>query len=181
MCHTRGSHRRAEGRDSPPVPRVVCGVKAEGGVAHTRWPSRYGLRNQPARTSTTVRLCVCASPLALTRARVLTVCRETQDACVRLKTGQSLTTETALNVTLRCRTKGKLCEQFLAHHIKGLRVTYLCRIVRHEQQSVFCTLRGSTTTALTARTQRPALSPPYACMVACCQRCSVYVAYRTGP
>jgi len=35
----------------------------------------------------------------------LTVCRETQNACLRLKTGQSSTTQAALKVTRRCRTK----------------------------------------------------------------------------
>ena len=63
------------------------------------------------------------------------------------------------NRIVPCRAKGKLCEQFSAHQIKGLRVAYLCRIVRHEEQSVSCILRGSTTTALTARTQARALSP----------------------
>src|SRR6266536_2303758 len=48
--------------------------------------------------------------------------------------------------------------QFSTRKIKGLRVAYLCRIVRHEEQSVPCILRGPRETARTASTYAGALS-----------------------
>jgi hypothetical protein len=74
-------------------------------------------------------------------------------------------------------------KQFSVHQIKGLRVAYLCRIARHEAQSVPSIIKGSRETARTASTQAGALSsllPSYARVVACCQRYSVYVVYCTG-
>src|SRR5262245_41625954 len=49
-------------------------------------------------------------------------------------------------------------KQFSVHQIKGLRVAYLCRIARHEAQSVPSIIKGSRETARTASTQAGALS-----------------------
>ena len=77
---------------------------------------------------------------------------------VRTRTGQSPTTKAARKVPLRCRAKGKLCEQFSAHQIKDLRVAYLCCIIRHEEQNGPCILKGPRDIAHAASTHTGALS-----------------------
>ena len=118
-------------------------MNAYGGVAHTRWPNIHGLLNRPSRTSNTVRIRVCVSPLSPTRARVLTVCRETQDACLRLQTGQSSTTEAALKVTLRCRTK----VDFLAAKIAPMLTENLYANLRFIATIIFRNKKEHTRTA----------------------------------
>ena len=61
-----------------------------------------------------------------TSARVLIVCQQTHDACVRLQIAQSSTTEVVLNVPLWCRAKGKLRDVVLSQQSQGIACrTYL--------------------------------------------------------
>jgi Resolvase, N terminal domain len=73
-----------------------------------------------------VHIRICAP--SLTRARVLIVCRQTQDACVRLQTAQSSTTEAVLNVPLFCRAKVSDTTTYYANKINVLRVVEVRRI-----------------------------------------------------
>src|SRR6266567_174368 len=105
---TRDSYRRVEGRDGTLVPRVVGRVNVEGGISHTRWPSRHGLLNQPSWTSPTLRRHGCASRLCQKSQGVDRVPGDLRCLCSPQSRPPSIA-KAVVKATLRCRIKGQCC------------------------------------------------------------------------